>query len=722
MADPIEKVKVPERLARLKDLVYNLWWCWHPEARGLFKEIDRNLWRTTYHNPVLLLQESSARLDELARDEVFLARYDSVIRLFDEYMEDQYTWFARKYPQAKDRRIAYFSAEFGVHNSLRIYSGGLGILAADHCKTASDLGVPLTGVGFMYPQGYVQQRISVDGWQQNVYEAIDWNVSPIRPVVTSAGKNFLMPFSLGPLNLQVAVWEIVVGRVHLYLMDTHVEGNSPQDWEITGRLYGGDRTMRLRQEILLGIGGVRLLRTLGLPADHYHVNEGHSAFMFLELVREAVAKGRTFADAARDVAGCSVFTTHTPVEAGHDVFSEGLVAEYFNKYWAELGLDQEQFMELGRVPGQAGWNMTALALKMAGQRNAVSRRHGIVSRKMWAKLWPDKKEEDVPIGHVTNGVHLTTWLQQDLGWNFYKRLGRDWPEKQDDPSVWTQVAGIPDEELWDLHMRNKEMLFKLLRDRARDRWISRNAEASQILTQGALLDPQALTIGFARRFAGYKRATLILRDLARLQGLLLDHWRPIQLVFAGKSHPADDSGKALIQQIYQLSKDPAFGGRIVFVEDYDMHVARYFVQGCDLWLNNPLAPLEACGTSGIKAAVNGVPSLSILDGWWEEGFNGANGWAIGEAGGRGSGDAADAADAEDIYQALEKKIVPLFYDRGPDGIPHGWIRVMKESIKTVAPRFCGNRMVKDYVKMFYGAEAAPQTGGARITAPETVKS
>jgi starch phosphorylase len=322
----------------------------------------------------------------------------------------------------------------------------------------------------------------------------------------------------------------------------------------------------------------------------------------------------------------------------------------------------------------------------------------------------------VPIGHVTNGVHLSTWLQQDLGWSFFKYLGRDWPEKQDDASVWAQVAGIPDEELWRAHTRNKEELLKLLRDRARDRWISRNAEASQVMTQGALLDPQALTIGFARRFAGYKRATLILRDLARLRGLLLDHWRPVQLVFAGKSHPADDSGKALIQQIYHLAKDPAFGGRIVFVEDYDMHVARYFVQGCDLWLNNPLAPLEACGTSGIKAAINGVPSLSILDGWWEEGFNGANGWAIGAAGGRGAGDAADAADAEDIYQTLEKKIVPLYYDHGPDGIPHGWIKVMKESIKTVAQRYCGNRMVKDYVKLFYGPEAAPQPASARTTA------
>ena len=716
MTDPYKQWQVPERIGRLKDLVYNLWWSWHPEARALFKEIDRNLWRTTYHNPVLLLQKSLPRLNALAQDEGFLSRYDAVIRLFDEYLEDQYTWFARKYPQAKGQHIAYFSAEFGVHNSLRIYSGGLGILAGDHCKTASDLGVPLVGLGFMYPQGYVQQRISIDGWQQNVYEQVDWNVSPIRPVMTPSGDNFLMAFNLGPLNLQVAVWEIVVGRVRLFLMDTHVEGNSAEDREISGRLYGGDRTMRLRQEILLGIGGIRLLRALGLPAEHYHVNEGHSAFMFLELVREQVAAGKSFAQAAQDVASRSVFTTHTPVEAGHDVFSEGLIAEYFGKYWKELGLDQEQFLELGRVPGQAGWNMTSLALKMAGQRNAVSKRHGIVSRHMWAKLWPEKKEEDVPIRHVTNGVHLSTWLQQDLGWAFFQHLGRDWPEKQDEASLWTQVAGIPDEEVWRAHMRNKEELLKLLRDRARDRWISRNAEASQLLTQGALLDPQALTIGFARRFAGYKRATLILRDLARLKALLLDHWKPIQLVFAGKSHPADDSGKALIQQIYHLSKDPAFGGRIVFVEDYDMHVARYFVQGCDLWLNNPLAPLEACGTSGIKAAINGVPSLSVLDGWWEEGFNGGNGWAIGAAGGRGAGEAADAADAEDIYQTLEKKIVPLFYDRGPGGVPHGWIKVMKESIKSVAPRFSGNRMVKDYMKMFYGAEAAAQPSSARTTA------
>ncbi len=712
--DPYKQCQLPERVGRLKELGYNLWWSWHPEARALFKEIDRSLWRTTYHNPALLLQKSLPRLQELAQDEGFLSRYDAVMRTFDEHMEDQYTWFARKYPQAKGR-IAYFSAEFGVHNSLRIYSGGLGILAGDHCKTASDLGVPLVGVGFMYPQGYVQQRISVDGWQQNVYEQVDWGASPIRPVLTPSGERRLMHFQLGPLDLQVLLWEIVVGRVNLYLMDTHVEGNSPEDREISGRLYGGDRTMRLRQEILLGIGGMRLLRALGIAAEHYHINEGHSAFMFLEQARELVAQGKSFADAAREVAGRSVFTTHTPVEAGHDVFSEGLIVEYFESYASELGLTQEQFLELGRVPGQTGWNMTALALKMASRRNGVSKRHGIVSRHMWSKLWPDKKEEEVPISHVTNGVHLATWVQQELGWTFFQHLGRDWPEKQDDPAVWAQVMAIPDEELWRVHMRNKEELFKLLRERARDRWISRNAEASQVLTQGALLDPSALTIGFARRFAGYKRATLILRDLARLKSLLLDHWRPIQLVFAGKSHPADDSGKALIQQIYQLAKDPAFGGRVVFVEDYDMHVARYFVQGCDLWLNNPRAPLEACGTSGIKAAVNGVPSLSILDGWWEEGHNGANGWAIGAPGGRGEGEAADEADAEDIYRTLASQIVPLFYDRGHDGIPHGWIKVMKESIRSVAPRFCGQRMVKDYVRMFYGNEqAAPVRSAVKV--------
>ncbi len=703
MTDTYSQWQVPARLSRLKDLAYNLWWSWHPEARALFKEIDLALWRSTHHNPVLLLQQCPARLEALAGDARFLARYDAVISSFERYLAGEGTWFSKQHPELKGKVIAYFSAEFGVHNSLRIYSGGLGILAGDHCKTASDLGVPLVGVGFMYPQGYVQQRMSVDGWQQNVYEQIDWNVSPVRPVLVPAGGQLILDLSLGNWNLKVAVWEVTVGRVRLYLMDTNVEGNAAADREISGRLYGGDRAMRLRQEVVLGVGGVRLLRSLGIPAAVFHANEGHSSFLFLELLRELTESGKSFADAGREVAEMSVFTTHTPVEAGHDVFSEELVAEYFRHFWPALGLDQDQFMQLGRSPGESGWNMTALALKLSGRRNGVSRRHGLVSRKMWNKLWPTVPEEQVPITSVTNGVHLATWVQQDLSWTYEKHLGQDWWDRQDDEALWSKAAAIPDEELWRVHLKNKEELFKLLRNRARGRWVAGHAEPTQVLAQGALLDPAALTIGFARRFAGYKRATLVLRDLDRLKAMLLDHWRPVQFIFAGKAHPADDGGKELIRQVYRLAKDPAFGGRIVFVEDYDMHVARYFVQGCDLWLNNPLAPLEACGTSGEKAAVNGVPSLSVLDGWWEEGYNGSNGWAIGEAGGRGSGEAADAADAEDIYQTLEKKIVPLFYDRGAGGVPHGWVKVMKESIRSVAPRFCGNRMVKEYVDKLYTA-------------------
>jgi glycogen phosphorylase len=705
MTDSSTHWNPPARLARLKDLAYNLWWSWHPEARALFKEIDLSLWSDSHHNPVLLLQRSHARLEALAKDPLFTAKYDNVIKAFDQYLSSSDTWFARQHPDFKGKAVAYFSAEFGLHNSLKIYSGGLGILAGDHCKTASDLGVPLVGVGFMYPQGYGAQRISVDGWQQNVYEQIDWSVSPVRPLLNPDGSRVLIDVGWGGWKLHVGVWEVVVGRVKLYLMDTNVEGNSPNDREISGRLYGGDRTMRLRQEIVLGIGGVRLLRALKVPAAVFHANEGHSSFLFIEILRERLKEGKAYEQAARDVAEASVFTTHTPVEAGHDVFDEQLVAEYFKTYWPELGMDQERFLELGRSPGESGWNMTALALKLAGKRNAVSRRHGVVSRKMWHKLWTGKSEEEVPISHVTNGVHMATWVQAELARSFSKHLGENFWENQDDQALWSKIAAIPDEELWTLHQRNKTELFRLLRSRARQRWTNGQADTAQIVASGALLDHGVLTLGFARRFAGYKRATLILRDLDRLKKILLDTQRPVQIVFAGKAHPADDGGKALIQQVYRVARDPAFGGRIGFIEDYDMHVARYLVQGVDVWLNNPLAPLEACGTSGEKAAMNGVPNFSVLDGWWEEGYNGSNGWPIGQAGGRGAGEEADAADAEDIYRALEEKIVPLYYDRS-ERIPRGWVKVMKESIRSVAPRFCGNRMVKDYVEQLYVPAAA----------------
>ncbi len=692
---------VPERLSRLKDLSYNLWWSWHPDARALFKEIDRALWVGLNYNPVHLLQQSQKRLEVLAQDPKFLARYDAVVRQFDRYLGMEETWFAKAHPEFAGKAVAYFSAEFGLHNSLRTYSGGLGILAGDHCKTASDLGVPLVGVGFMYPQGYVQQRIGVDGWQQNVYEPINWHLSPTRPVVNGSGEPFVLDFTLGSWSLKVAVWEVALGRVKIFLMDTNVEGNSPSDREISSRLYVGDRSMRLRQELILGIGGIRLLRALKIPAAVYHANEGHSAFLYLELLREAVAAGKGAPEAFKSVAESTVFTTHTPVEAGHDVFDEHAVAEYFKDYWKDLGLSRDEFLDLGRSPGQSGWNMTALALKLAGQRNGVSRRHGAVSRRMWAKLWPNKSEEDVPIAYVTNGVHLATWLEQDMAKLYTKHLGADWWQSQDEEGLWQLIEAVPDEELWSVHQKAKDALFSFLRIRLRARWRRGHAEPSQLLAQGSLLSPETLIIGFARRFAGYKRASLLLRDVERLKALLLNPHRPVQIIFAGKAHPDDDPGKSIIQQIYQLAKDPSTAGRIAFVEDYDMQLARYLVHGCDLWLNNPVPPLEACGTSGQKAAVNGVPNLSVLDGWWEEGFNGANGWGISVPGGRPAGADLDAADAAEIYEALEKKIVPLYYDRSLDRVPHGWVKVMKESIRSAAPKFCGNRMVKEYVDRFY---------------------
>jgi starch phosphorylase len=698
---------LPERIARLKDLAYNLWWSWHPEARVLFKEVDRSLWAETHHNPVQLLRRCPPeRIKFLQADPAFLARYDAVIATFDQYMSTADTWFAKSHPEMKGQSVGYFSAEFGVHNSLRIYSGGLGILAGDHCKAASDLGVPLVGVGFMYPQGYVQQRISSDGWQQNVYEPVDWDNSPVRPVLGPSGGRMLLDVPLGRGTLKIAVWRVQVGRVPLYLMDTNVEGNSPQDREISGRLYGGDRTTRLRQEIILGIGGVRVLRALGIHPITFHANEGHSSFLFLELVREKVSAGKSLDLAQKEVSESAVFTTHTPVEAGHDVFAEEMICEYFSDYWPQLKVEREQFLDFARVPGHTGWNMTALALKLAGRRNAVSRRHGQVSREMWKNLWPSKSVDQVPISHVTNGVHLATWIQQDLGSIYDRYLGQDWRERQDDPAIWSKASSIPDEVLWLQHNRNKSQLLQMMRARSRARWMSNQGDAVQALAGGALFDQSALTIGFARRFAGYKRATLILHDIERLKKMLFDPWRPVQLVFAGKAHPADDGGKALIQQVYRLAKDPAFGGRIAFVEDYDMHIARYLVQGVDIWLNNPLAPLEACGTSGEKAGANGVPNFSVLDGWWEEGYNGANGWAIGAAGGRGSGAEADRLDAEDIYRTLEQKIIPLYYDWDDVMIPRGWVKMMKESIRSVASTYGASRMVKDYVNELYVPKVA----------------
>ncbi len=695
-----DRIQLPKRIERLEEVAYNLYWCWNPSARGLFKTIDRTLWRASNHNPVkLLVQATAERLEFCAKDPAFLQWYDSLMEQFDSYVKADDTWFKQEYP-SHEGSIAYYSAEFGVHNSLPIYSGGLGILAGDHCKTASDLGIPLVGVGFMYPQGYVVQRIGTEGWQRNEYHQIDWETSPVRPAKTADGKDLVIRLDLGSWPLHVKVWKVFVGRITLYLMDTNVEGNTPGDREISGRLYGGDQTMRLRQEIVLGIGGTRILRELGIDSRLYHCNEGHAAFLMLERIRELVEKGATFENARKEVAGTSVFTTHTPVPAGHDVFPEALIEEYFKGYWPSLGVDKKKFLSLASRPGHAGWNMTVLALRMTDRKNGVSKRNGIVSRDMWKDFYKVKNADDVPIGHVTNGVHMPTWVNQDIDDVFGQYVSKDWKLHQDDAAMWAKVKDIPDETLWRAHQGCRRNLVSFVRRKVSERWRKDHVEATQVLAGGSLLDGETLTIGFARRFAAYKRATLIFNDVERLKKILLNPWKPVQIVFAGKAHPADDGGKKLIQQVYQLAKNPAFGGHIAFIEDYDMHKARYLVSGVDVWLNNPLAPLEACGTSGQKAAANGVPNLSILDGWWEEGYTGENGWAP-KASTHLPDAERDAADADSIYKVLEEQIVPLFYDRNGNGVPSGWVRVMKESIRTSTPEYCSNRMLKDYVNQYY---------------------
>jgi len=704
-------VRLPERINRLEEFAYNLWWAWNLSGRRMFKALDRTLWSETSHNPVKQLTFCREKdLREKSKDPAFLQLYDAALAKLDDYLASKDTWFQSTFPK-ETGKIAYFSAEFGVHNSLPIYSGGLGILAGDHCKTASDLGIPLVGVGFMYPQGYVKQRIGVEGWQQNHYELLNRATSPVREAVRPDGSPCTVDLNVGGWNLKIKVWQVQVGRVPLYLMDTDVESNDIRDREVSNRLYGGDRIKRLRQEIVLGIGGARILRALGVPTRVYHINEGHAAFMLLELIREEVAKGAGFEEARERVSRDAVFTTHTPVAAGHDVFDENLIVEYFSDYWAELGLDKEKFLGLARVPGEKGWNMTVLALNLAGRANGVSKRNGVVAREMWHRMYKDRPVEKVPISHVTNGVHLPTWVGRELDETYRIHIDQDWKSRQDDPAMWAKVDKVPDEILWEAHLKRKRELVNYVKNHVRARWMRDRIDPSQLMAHGPLLDPDALTIGFARRFAPYKRATLILRDMARLRPLMLDPWRPVQIVFAGKAHPADDAGKRLIQEVFNLAKDPEIGGHIAFVEDYDMHNAHYLVQGVDLWLNNPIFPLEACGTSGQKAASNGVPNLSILDGWWEEGYNRRNGWAPKQVSGLADAQ-RDDADAKNIYDVLEEQVIPMFYERDAAGIPHDWVRVMKESIKSVAPVYCSDRMLKDYVNQLYFPSIKKEPVGA----------
>jgi glycogen phosphorylase len=689
---------LPERISKLGDVAYNLEWSWDNRSRLLFKRLDPGLWRDTQHNPVRLLNEiTTARLSHAAADPDFLREYDLVMKKTARNGIAS-KWFQKQYPELAGKTIAYFSAEFGIHTSLPIYSGGLGILAGDHCKESADLGIPLIGTGFAYPQGYFHQQLGGDGWQQDIYEKLKRENAPMETAATDSSDRFLVQLRVGSLRVFVEVWRVNLGAVPLYLMDTEVGENTPSDRELTARLYGGDKDHRIRQEIVLGIGGVRVLRALGQHPSVFHANEGHTSFMILERVRELVLSGLKFNEAAEQIQATTVFTTHTPVAAGHDAFPFEMMERHFDGYWEELGLTRRQFMDLGAYDGT--FNMTVLALRMARWKNGVSELHGRVTRSMWKNLWPDRVES-IPITHVTNGVHAPTWISSELGQLFDRHLGPEWVERHDDVSFWNRVLDIPDEEIWNTHLIVKRKLLTFVRERARSRWSVDGVDPHQVIAMGTLLDPDALTIGFARRFTGYKRASLIFNDIERIRKILLDLWRPVQIVFAGKAHPADDYGKRLIHEIYSIAADNGFAGHVAFIENYDIHTAHFFTQGVDAWLNNPRAPLEACGTSGQKAGMNGVLNVSILDGWWYEGHNGSNGWAIGESPEDLVVQHDDSADAESLYRLLEEQIVPLYYDRDQNGIPHEWVRMAKESLRSIVPRYSASRMLKEYTTRMY---------------------
>ena len=705
--------KVPGRISRLDELANNLWWSWHEKARRLFRILDNRLWRMTVHNPVKQLNEvAQDTLEAAAKDHAFLNLYDSVMLEFDADMSSSKTWFASEYSELLQGPIAFFSMEYAIHNSLPIYAGGLGALAGDICKEASELGLPLVAVGFMYPQGYFHQRISAEGWQEEVYRQLDFGTAPINRVLSPTGENTVAEVQLGDITLAIGVWKVQVGRTSIYLLDTNLEENPQQHRQLSARLYVADREQRLQQEIVLGIGGVRVLRALNIHPAVWHANEGHTAFMMLERARELVAAGLPSAEALSRVRATTVFTTHTPVMAGHDTFSSQLMEKYFDVYWKASGIDREAFFQLGRQDNDTTqtFNMTTFALRMANQRCAVSQLHGRVTRSMWHSLWPQASEDDVPVAHITNGIHVPSWVAPEVYHLFERYMGEDWIDKHDNSSLWEWVLDIPDDEWWAVHQLLKRKLIGAMREGARNRWVEDGVEPKQVLALGGLLNPETLTIGFARRFAEYKRPTLIFQDVDRLKRIINNQRRPVQIVFAGKSHPADFSSKHLLHRVYMLAADRDFRGRIAFVEDYDMHMARYLVQGIDVWLNTPRRSQEACGTSGMKASLNGVLHLSVRDGWWHEAYDGTNGWAINSDLDAPRPEEEDRADAEALYRLLEEEIAPLYYTRGRGGVPHGWIRMVKESIRSVVPVYGTRRMLKEYTEKMYRVAAQSTSG------------
>jgi starch phosphorylase len=704
---------LPDRLEHLRDLAHNLWWAWNPEAIALFRRLDRDLWEDTDHNPVLMLGTiRQERLEQVAEDDGFLSHLDRVYREFEAYVHNGSGWYQRTHGQKGNVRIAYFSAEFGLTESLGIYAGGLGILAGDHLKSASDLGLPFVGVGLLYQQGYFRQYLNPDGWQQELYPNNDFYNLPLTLERQLSGAPLTVKVQLPDREVEAQVWRAQAGRVPLYLLDSNIDSNRPEDRDLTDQLYGGDNDMRIRQEIMLGIGGLRALEALGLRPTVCHMNEGHSAFLALERIRLLMEECQlSFAEAREMARAGQVFTTHTPVPAGIDWFHPDLVDRYFSQYYPKLDLSRHDFLGLGRMnPDDANgyFCMAILAMRLANRINGVSQLHARVSRRMWQEAWPQLPVEEIPIMGITNGIHPRSWISHDMADLYDRYLGPRWIEHPAEQDVWQRVMRIPDEELWRTHERRRERLVAFARNTLSHQLAQRGSRPAEIRQAEEVLDPEALTIGFARRFATYKRGTLLFHDAERLARILGDRDHPVQLIFAGKAHPKDNPGKELIRQIIHHARRPGYRNRIVFLEDYDMVVARYLVQGVDVWLNTPRRPHEASGTSGMKATANGALNLSVLDGWWDEGYTPETGWAIG----RGEEYADDQAEYQDrveanaIYDLLEKEIVPLFYERGRDGLPRGWIAKMKAAMRDHAGVFNTNRMVREYTERCYLPSAA----------------
>ncbi len=705
---------LPEKLAPLKEIAYNLRWSWDHDSIELFRRIDKALWETAGHNPVRLLGEvEQGRLEALAHDDGFGVHLQRVLGELRRHLERE-TWCSRTFRDCADMSVAYFSAEFGLSEALPIYSGGLGMLAGDHLKSASELGVPLVGVGLLYQKGYFQQYLTNDGWQHERYPINDFSTMPVTIQTRPDGSPLRVVVEMGARQVAAQVWRVQVGRIPLYLLDTNIAANEPPDQDISDELYGGDKEMRIQQEILLGVGGYRALRAMDIHPAVCHMNEGHSAFLALERIADIMESEKVDFAAARTAAEAgNVFTTHTPVPAGIDVFPMKMVESYLAPYAERLGVSIEELLDLGRDASSDEFSMAVLAIHLANRINGVSKLHGKVSRGMFAHLWPGTSLEEVPIGHITNGIHTRSWISYEMATLYDRYLGPSWTEDPSDQTVWDSVRDIPDEELWRTHERRRERLVAFARRALTQQLKNRGAANKDLQMAGEVLDPRALTIGFARRFAPYKRGTLLFHDVERLVKILCDAERPVQVMFSGKAHPRDQRGKEFIREIIHHLRNERICRRVVFLENYDMTTARYLVQGCDIWLNTPRRPREASGTSGMKANANGALNVSILDGWWDEAYAREVGWAIGH--GEEYADEAyqDMVESRALYDLLENDLVPLFYDRSADGIPRGWTAKMKESIGGLSSIYNTNRMVCDYVTDYYAASAERY---ARLTA------